>query len=210
MVDWAVDINFASALLLHSCITVLLKEISNSITVIGRISSSATGAAGSVSLDGYTSILSNDYDGDLAELYFTNTGFILLFLSLASVIVMNLSLPELALNIFIAGSFAVWALISFFACQGSWLRPIHALRRGGRFIWSDTPFVNFFTLIYFATVLPNTPTIRLMDYSILRSIAIFELVFMKAYVAAANTDKQKQLLRNLCASTYLLRRSNVR
>jgi hypothetical protein len=128
---------------------------------------------------------------------------------LASAIAMNLSLPEMALNIFIAGSFGFCTLISFFACPGSRLRPIHALRRAGRFIWSDTPFVNFFTLIYFATVLPDTPTIRLMDYSLLRGIAIFELVFMKAYVAAANKDKQVQLLRSLRRSNYTLRRSKV-
>jgi hypothetical protein len=57
--------------------------------------------------------------------------------------------------------------------------PILSLRRAGRFIWSDTPFVNFFSLIYIATVLRGQSTLRLQDYITFRSIAVLELVFYK-------------------------------
>ena len=49
-------------------------------------------------LDAYTSVFSNDLDGEMAELYFTNSGLVLLALSLASSVAMNLLLPTLALH----------------------------------------------------------------------------------------------------------------
>jgi hypothetical protein len=83
--------------------------------------------------------------------------------------------------------------------------PIMALRRAGRFIWSDTPFVNFFTLIYVAVVLKgSSDKIVLRDYVVFRSIAILELVFMKARIAAASVDIQQTMLERLLDSEYVM------
>ncbi|OHE97272.1 hypothetical protein CORC01_07526 [Colletotrichum orchidophilum] len=210
MITWDEDINFASALLLHSCLTVLIKETLNVLTVTIRLApfrrnfGHGTSNSRSVLLDGYTSILSNDNDGDLAELYFTNTGLLLLSASLASAIAMNLFLSDTVLNVFVACTFGFCFVVSIFSCRRSWLRFILALRRAGRFVWSDTPFVNFFSLIYVAVVLKNSTTMRLKDYVTLRSIAIIELVFMKAYIAAASMDRQVELLRSLHKSRLVL------
>jgi hypothetical protein len=84
-------------LLLHSCITVFLKEISNGVVILYRLAFRHKDKAGiqtSVVLDGYTSVFSRDQEGELAELYFTNTGFILLIISLACAIAMNLTSPS--------------------------------------------------------------------------------------------------------------------
>ncbi|KAL0941025.1 uncharacterized protein CTRU02_203788 [Colletotrichum truncatum] len=207
MVGWDTDINFASALLLHSCLTVIIKEALNVISIACRLvlaRNDEHGIARSVVLDGYTSVLSCDCDGDLAELYFTNTGLFLLGVSLASAVAMNLFLSDLSLNILVSCTFGFCWVASIFSCRKSWLMVILALRRAGRFIWSDTPFVNFFTLIYVAVVLHGDSTIRLKDYITLRSIAIIELVFMKAYIAASNMEKQIELLKSLCKSRLVL------
>ncbi|KAK1634003.1 hypothetical protein BDP81DRAFT_268566, partial [Colletotrichum phormii] len=73
MITWDEDINFASALLLHSCLTVILNILTIVIKLapFRRKARPRTPNTRSVLLDGYTSILSNDNDGDLAELYFT-------------------------------------------------------------------------------------------------------------------------------------------
>ncbi|KAK1489739.1 hypothetical protein CCUS01_14683 [Colletotrichum cuscutae] len=210
MVTWDEDINFASALLLHSCLTVLIKELLNLVTIVIRLApfhrktQPGISNSRSVLLDGYTSILSNDNDGDLAELYFTNTGLLLLSASLASAIAMNLFLSDMVLNVFVACTFGFCFVVSVFSCRRSRLRFILALRRAGRFVWSDTPFVNFFSLIYIAVVLKSSTTMRLKDYVTLRSIAIIELVFMKAYIAAASMDRQIELLRSLHKSRLVL------
>jgi hypothetical protein len=76
-VPWTQEINFGSALLLHSCITVFLKEINNGFVVLFRLAFRHRDKAGiqtSVVLDGYTSVFSRDHEGELAELYFTNLG----------------------------------------------------------------------------------------------------------------------------------------
>ncbi|KXH67644.1 hypothetical protein CSAL01_03567 [Colletotrichum salicis] len=200
MVTWDEDINFASALLLHSCPTVFVKESLNLLTIVIRLAPfrrkarPQTPNARSVLLDGYTSILSNDNDGGLAELYFTNTGLLLLSASLASAIAMNLSLSDMVLNVFVACTFGFCFVVSVFSCRRSLLIFILALRRAGRLVWSDTPFVNFFSLIYVAMVLKSSTTMRLKDYVTLRSIAIIELVFMKAYIAAASMDRQNRAI----------------
>ncbi|GKT60001.1 hypothetical protein ColTof4_00142 [Colletotrichum tofieldiae] len=215
MVTWDENINFASALLLHSCLTVLIKETLNLISVIlllapySRYQQSKSIKYGSFVLDGYTSVLSNDSDGDLAELYFTNTGLILLSVSLASAIAMNLFLSDIVLNVFVACTFGFCFFVSILSCRRSWMRIVLALRRAGRFVWSDTPFVNFFSLIYVAVVLKSSSTMRLKDYITLRSIAIIELIFMKAYIAAASTDRQTELLRSLRKSQLVLFQTKV-
>ncbi|EUC49977.1 hypothetical protein COCMIDRAFT_83437 [Bipolaris oryzae ATCC 44560] len=206
-VPWKQEINFASALLLHSCITVFLKEVSNGTAVLYHIFILAKDKAAidtSVMLDGYTSVFSRDQDGELAELYFTNTGFILLIASLASAIAMNLTLPTGVLNALIAATFGLAFLASAaVACKKkSFVMPIMALRRAGRFIWSDTPFVNFFSLIYIAVVLKGSSELALRDYVIFRSIAILELVFMKARLAAADAETQQVMLKRLVDSEY--------
>ena len=126
-IPWSTHINFASALLLHSCVTVLLKETLNVLEVTRRLLTGRKKAhpkhqapvtpgaiESSAVLDGYTSILSADIDGELAELYFTNTGFALLAVSLASSVAMNLLLPSLTLNMIVAGTFGL-ALIASLA-----------------------------------------------------------------------------------------------
>lgn len=215
-IPWTEEINFASALLLHSCITVLLKETLNFLESCRRLTlrqwrirkqktrpESLSGVETSIVLDGYTSIISYDLDGELAELYFTNTGFILLAISLAASVTMNLILSDLVLNIIIAVTFGMAFLASMINNRKHATGPILALRRAGRFIWSDTPFVNFFSLIYIATVLHGQSSLRLQDYVTFRSIAVLELVFMKANLAASNPEQQMQLMRRLIGSEWV-------
>ncbi|KAG9185288.1 hypothetical protein G6011_07832 [Alternaria panax] len=85
-----------------------------------------------------------------------------------------------------------------------------ALRRAGRFIWSDTPFVNFFTLIYVAVVLKGSSAkIVLRDYVVFRTIAILELAFMKAKIAAASVDVQQTMLERLLNSEFVMVRGKA-
>ncbi|KAG8166894.1 hypothetical protein KVR01_002583 [Diaporthe batatas] len=221
LVPWDTEINFASALLLHSCVTVVLKEAFNVIEIARRLVlrrwtvQSLKGGENrqdrigtSIVLDGYTSIFSHDLDGDLAELYFTNTGLGLLAVSLASSVAMNLFLPGLVLNAVVAATFAVAFLASLVNGKKGLLLPILALRRAGRFIWSDTPFVNFFSVIYIATVLRGQSTLRLQDYVTFRSIAVLELVFMKGRLAASSPEQQIALVRRLVASEWVAVNAN--
>ena len=60
--------------------------------------------------------------------------------------------------------------------------------------------MNFFTLIYTATVLRDQSILRIQDYVIFRSIAVLELIFMKAKLAASNPKKQEHLMRRLIDS----------
>lgn len=214
---WTTQINFASALLLHSCITVILKETFNVLEVSRRLLSRFWNRQiprrsddrlkdqirTSIVLDGYTSIFSHDLEGELAELYFTNTGFILLAVSLASSVAMNLLLSSMFLNAFVATIFGVAFLASLINGDKEITLPILALRRAGRFIWSDTPVVNFFSLIYIATVLQGQTTLRLQDYVTFRGIAVLELVFMKAKLAASSPQKQIRLMRQLVESEWV-------
>ena len=212
-IPWPTHINFASALLLHSCLTTLLKEILNVLELtrrsLNRHRKARQGARAhdktctietSAVLDAYTSILSGDIDGELAELYFTNTGFVLLSISLASSVAMNLLLPSIALNMIVAGTFGLAFLASLAVGRAKYTRVLLALRRAGRFIWSDTPFINFFSLIYIATVLKGQSTLRLQDYVTFRSIAVLELIFMKARLASAEVETQISLMRKLIAT----------
>lgn len=213
-IPWANQINFASALLLHSCTTVLLKETLNLLEVTKRLltrqgkirrkSQLPFATNTSAILDAYTSVFSRDVDGELAELYFTNTGLALLAVSLASSVAMNLLLSSLALNIIVAGTFGLTFAASLTVGHAKYTLPFMALRRAGRFIWSDTPFVNFFTLIYIATVLRGQSTLRLQDYVTFRSIAVFELIFMKAKLASANVEAQILLMRRLIATERVI------
>lgn len=209
-IPWSSHINFASALLLHSCITILLKELLNALELVrrlvarqskpkrdDRIPSSTYSIQTSAVLDAYTSIYSHDKDGEMAELYFTNTGIALLAISLASSVAMNLLLSDLALNMTIAGTFGLTFIASLAAGHDRYTLPFMALRRAGRFIWSDTPFVNFFSLIYIATVLKGQSELRLQDYVTFRSIAVFEAIFMKAKLASSDLDTQISLMRKL-------------
>ncbi|CAD6590476.1 MAG: hypothetical protein ASARMPRED_004827 [Alectoria sarmentosa] len=154
---WATHINFASALLLHSCVTVLLKETLNGLEMArrrlltrrrkapqkSRTLDTASATKTSAVLDAYTSVLSGDINGELAELYFTNTGMALLAVSLASSVAMNLLLPNPALNMIVAGTFGLTFATSLTVGHARYTLILMALRRAGRFIWSDTPFVNF-------------------------------------------------------------------
>ncbi|OHW93915.1 hypothetical protein CSPAE12_07641, partial [Colletotrichum incanum] len=134
MVTWDENINFASALLLHSCLTKRLIS-SPSFFLLAPYSRNQQQPDSikyrSFVLDGYTSVLSNDNDGDLAELYFTNTGLILLSVSLASAIAMNLFLSDIVLNVFVACTFGFCFFVSILSCRRSWLRVILALQRAG-------------------------------------------------------------------------------
>ena len=216
-IPWSTHINFASALLLHSCVTVLLKETLNVLEITRRLLTGREKAQqkhqapmtpgaikSSAVLDGYTSILSDDTDGELAELYFTNTGFALLAVSLASSVAMNLLLPSLALNMIVADTFGLAFAASLAVGHAKYTLLLLALRRAGRFIWSDTPFINFFSLIYIATVLKGQSTLRLQDYVTFRSIAVLELIFMKARLASADVETQVSLIRKLIASERVL------
>lgn len=158
-------------------------------------------------LDAYTSIFSGDSDGELAELYFTNTGMALLAVSLASSVAMNLLLSNLVLNMIVAGTFGLTFVASLAAGHARYTLPFMALRRAGRFIWSDTPFVNFFSLIYIATVLKGQSTLRLQDYVTFRSIAMFELMFMKAKLASADLATQISLMRKLIVTERVILRA---
>ncbi|OQO11180.1 hypothetical protein B0A48_05436 [Cryoendolithus antarcticus] len=215
IVPWKQQINFASALLLHSCITVLAKELLNLITIVWRLANrylrhDEDSIASSVVLDAYTSILSKDADGEQSELYFTNTGVLLLASTLAASVSMNLLLSSLILNLLVASTFVTCFFASLASCHKTPMLPILALRRAGRFIWSDTPFVNFFSVIYIATVLHGQATLRLQDYITFRAIAVLELVFMKAQLASAQPDEQITLLTRLLASEWVIVASNVR
>jgi len=215
-VPWSTDINFSSALLLHSCTTILLKESLNILEILRRLIKrhlclllwprrpARFWIETSAVLDAYTSVLSRDDEGELAELYFTNTGFILLLVSLASSLAMNLLLPPLALNLLVAVTFVLTFTASLFVCRSKYTLPIAALRRAGRFIWSDTPFVNFFTLLYIATALRGQATLRLQDYIAFRSIAVLELLFMKAKLAASDPSTQVTLMKRLIGSERTL------
>ena len=196
-IPWEREINFTSALLLHSCLTVISKEIINALTCIRRLI-----LRQSVVVDAYTSIFSHDIDGLQAELYFTNTGILLLAVSLAASVAMNLILQDLVLNMVVAGTFCLCFIASILVGHNDLTLPIMALRRAGRFIWSDTPFVNFFTLIYIATVLRGISSLRLQDYVTFRSIAVLELVFMKAKLAASKPEEQEELMRSLVDSEW--------
>ena len=216
-VPWKTQINFASALLLHSCVTVILKESFNVLVICTRLwfrwwvlrrpnprTIATDQIRTSVVLDAYTSICSRDVEGDLAELYFTNTGFALLALSLTSSVVMNIMLSSILLNSVVIATFGIAFLASLAVGERELALPILALRRAGRFIWSDTPFVNFFSLIYIATVLKGHSELRLQDYVTFRSIAVLELIFMKAKLAASTPAKQEQLIRQLVASEWIV------
>ena len=214
---WSNHINFASALLLHSCTTILLKETLNWLEITRRLLTRerkaqqkyrapgiTSTAKTSAVLDAYTSIFSGDIDGELAELYFTNTGMALLAVSLASSVVMNLLLSSLALNMIVAGTFGLAFAASLAVGHARYTLPFMALRRAGRFIWSDTPFVNFFSLIYIATVLKGQSTLRLQDYVTFRSIAVFELILMKAKLASADVETQVSLMRKLIVTERVI------
>jgi len=216
-IPWSNHINFASALLLHSCTTILLKETLNGLEITRRLLTRerkaqqkcrapgmTSAAKTSAVLDAYTSIFSGDIDGELAELYFTNTGMALLAVSLASSVVMNLLLSSLALNMIVTGTFGLAFAASLAVGHARYTLPFMALRRAGRFIWSDTPFVNFFSLIYIATVLKGQSTLRLQDYVTFRSIAVFELIFMKAKLASADVETQVSLMRKLIVTERVI------
>ena len=216
-IPWSSHINFPSALLLHSCTTILLKETLNCLEITRRLSIrqrkvqqkrrvSGMGSATETSaiLDAYTSIFSGDVEGEQSELYFTNTGLALLAASLASSVAMNLLLSDLVLNMIIAGTFGLTFAASLVAGRAKYTLPFMALRRAGRFIWSDTPFVNFFSLIYIATVLKGQSTLRLQDYITFRSIAVFELALMKAKLASADCETQISLMRKLIVTERVI------
>jgi hypothetical protein len=217
-VAWEKQINFASALLLHSCLTVLVKELCNSVVLFYRISLGLidrnlqkppknSSRASSAVLDAYTSIFSNDADGELAELYYTNTGAVLLSATLASSVAMNLYLDDRVLNGIIVGTFCFCFVASLAVGKKRITILVVALRRAGRFIWADTPFVNFFTLIYIATALRGSPTIRVKDYVAFRSIAVLELLFMKAKLAASSPDEQRVMMERLVLSELMVMKS---
>lgn len=209
-IPWKQNINFPSALLLHSCITVILKESFNALTILYRLiclrntkgPSTITRIRGTAVLDAFTSIFSLDADGSQAEMYFTNTGALLLSASLAGSVAMNLLLPNLVLNTIVAGTFGLCFLASVLVGKNHFTLPVMALRRAGRFIWSDTPFVNFFTLIYIATVLRGQSILRLQDYVTFRSVAILELIFMKAKLAASSPEEQIRLMQQVVSSEW--------
>ncbi|KAK6432807.1 hypothetical protein LTR95_011024 [Oleoguttula sp. CCFEE 5521] len=208
------QINFASALLLHSRITVLTRELLNLVTIAWRLATrqlrhNENSIASSIVFDAYTSILSKDADGEQSELYFTNTGFLPLASTLAASVSMNLLLSSLTLNLLVASTFVTCFFASLASCHKTPMLPILALRRAGRFIWSDIPFVIFFSVIYIATVLHGQATLRLQDYITFRAIAVLELVFMKAQLASAQPDEQITLLRRLLASEWVIVSSNV-
>lgn len=224
-IAWTQQINFTSALLLHSCITILIKELINLLEIsrrrllhfwkvhryrrsrCGHIRSrtreSSTEIQASIVLDAYTSIFSYDVDGEQSELYFTNTGFILLIISLSLSVLMNILLTDSILNTFVCATFGFAFLASLAIGDKEIILPVLALRRAGRFIWSDTPFVNFFSLIYVATVLKGRGDLRLIDYVTLRCIAVGELVLMKVRLAAQQPHKQVELMRQLVKSEWV-------
>lgn len=117
---------------------------------------------------------------------------------------MNLLLSDLTLNMIIAGTFGLTFAASLAVGNAKYTLPLMALRRAGRFIWSDTPFVNFFSLIYIATVLKGQSTLRLQDYVTFRSIAVFELILMKAKLASSDPKAQVSLIRNLIVTELVI------
>ena len=215
-VPWDTQINFSSALLLHSCVTVLVKECLNTLAVLRRLAmrtiyshkkgeiTEKQKIQTSAILDAYTSILSKDDEGEQSELYFTNTGFVLLASTLAASIAMNLLLEDMVLDVLIAATFGIAWLASMVVVERKVLSPILALRRAARFIWSDTPFVNVFSLIYVALVLHGRARLRLRDYATLRGIAVAELVFMKGRLASSSVEQQLRLLRRLLESELVI------
>jgi hypothetical protein len=221
LIAWEKQINFASALLLHSCLTVLVKELCNAAVLFHRAISLRLinqhirttprniSRESSAVLDAYTSVFSKDTDGELAELYYTNTGAILLSATLASSVAMNLYLHDRVLNGIIVGTFCFCFVASLIVGKKRITILIVALRRAGRFIWADTPFVNFFTLIYIATALRGSPTIRVKDYVAFRGIAVLELLFMKAKLAARSPDEQQAMMERLIQSELLVTKSVV-
>ena len=212
VVQWEQKINFTSALLLHSCITLLLKEMFNVVSFLIRLSNRRRdrhGVRSSFVLDGYTSVLSHDENGELSELYYTNTGLVLLAIALALAVAMNLFLSDLVLSIIVCVTFGITWIVSMLATRWRPVLPFLSLRRAGRFVWADTPFVNFFSLIYVATALHNSSDLHLRDYVILRSIAIAELVFMKVHIAATGVAGQQAMLRALVASEKTIMHAEV-
>lgn len=169
-----------------------------------RASDTKFGIRISAILDAYTSICSDDNDGEMAELYFTNTGLGLLAVSLATSVAMNLLLPAIVLNMIVASTFALTFVTSLAVGRDRYTLPFMALRRARRFIWSDTPFVNFFSLIYIATVLRGRSSLRLRDYVTFRSIAVFELLFMKAKLASSTVETQVSLMRKLITTKRII------
>ena len=117
---------------------------------------------------------------------------------------MNVMLSSNLLNSVVIATFGIAFIASLAVGEKEFALPILALRRAGRFIWSDTPFVNFFSLIYIATVLKGQSTLRLQDYVTFRCIAVLELIFMKAKLAASTPKKQEQLMRQLIASEWII------
>jgi hypothetical protein len=220
-IAWEKQINFASALLLHSCLTVLVKELCNAAVLFHRLlilqlinnhirtTPRNISRESSAVLDAYTPVFSKDTDGELAELYYTNTGAILLSVTLASSVAMNLYLHDRVLNGIIVGTFCFCFVASLIVGKKRITILIVALRRAGRFIWADTPFVNFFTLIYIATALRGSPTIRVKDYVAFRSIAVLELLFMKAKLAASSPDEQQAMMERLVQSELQVTKSVV-
>ncbi|KAH7133505.1 hypothetical protein EDB81DRAFT_103182 [Dactylonectria macrodidyma] len=134
----------------------------------------------------------------------------LLAVALALAVVLNLLLSDMVLNSIVCATFGITWIVSMLASRWRPVLPFLALRREGRFVWSDTPFVNFFSLIYVATALSGSSNLRLRDYVILRGIAIAELVFMKVHIAATGVAGQQTMLRSLMASEKILVRSQSR
>ena len=135
------QMNFTSALLLHSCLTLLTKEFCNGMVILHRASLSSKGSYGrsnalhsvqsSAIVDAYTSIFSNDADGELAELYYTNTGAVLLFTTLSASVAMNLYLADLVLNVLVAGTFG----LCFHSLNGCWEETLHTASDGTATGW---------------------------------------------------------------------------
>jgi hypothetical protein len=193
-------------------VTVVLKELFNLLTFVHRLSgrrSDPDGIRTSFTLDAYTSVFCNDFDGALSEFYFANTGLALLAMSLASSVSMNLLLSDLTLNIIVAATFAMAWIASFAARSPKPVRIITSLRRAGRFVWSETPFLNFFSLIYIATVRHGKAKLYLKDYVIIRAISIVELVFVKLVISTSSLDEQQALVRAVMKSEKVVLKAKV-
>lgn len=116
---------------------------------------------------------------------------------------MNLVLSRKILNAFVATTFGVAFFASLVNGEKRVILPMLALRRAAIFIWSDTPFVNFFSLIYIATVLHGQSTLRLQDYITFGGIAVPELVFMEARLAASSPEIQVRLMTQVVESEWV-------
>ena len=125
---------------LHSCTTILLKETLNCLEILrrlliwvrnGRKGHQAIGVISALKtsavLDAYTSILSNDSEVELSDLYFTNTSIVLLAVSLTSSVAMNLMLSDLALDMIIAGTFGLTFVASLACGRAKYTLPFMAL-----------------------------------------------------------------------------------